>query len=158
MWGLLDLHFQTIYPIGFSDVLLLKAGVYDLGYLKVASPPNSSPAPLCSVRRHAPSLWAPFHPPFGASYRHTSLRRRTSRQTTNSAWLLRWEWHQSESQVWQSVSYYNACWNNVALSTHYNVHSCQANVSVLACYWGNSTSVMSQLCNANYKQLALLQG
>ncbi len=33
---------------------MFKAGVYDLGDLKVASPPHSSPSPLCSVQHHAP--------------------------------------------------------------------------------------------------------
>ncbi len=49
-------------PGWLVNIAVIKAGVYVLGDLKVASPPHSSPSPLCSIWRHAPSLLSSVSP------------------------------------------------------------------------------------------------
>ncbi len=145
---------QTIWP---GAKVRLKAGVYDLGDLKVASPPNSSLSPLSSLLLH---LEPPTDTPPAVE------EQAGGPQTAREFWEgSDTNWEQIISQTKFSDVGLTGMTNckvitmhvetNVAFIAHYSVHSCPANVSVLA---RNAISVMSQLCIATYKQLALLLG
>ncbi len=160
-WGTTDyeIHLKvTIWSLytayDKSLDLKLESAFFEIWKLHLLHTP---PPPLCApsdVMR--PPFWAPFRPPLWASYWHTSSGRRTSRQTTNSVWVLRGQWHQqiisqtkfNDVGVTGMTNHAMHVETNVTLITHYNVHSCQANVSVLACYWGNAKSVMLSINSA----------
>ncbi len=101
---------------------VLKAGVYNLGDMKVASPPNSSP--LCSVRRHAPSPLSLLSTHLLPQKEQADHKQRVSFERGVTSVGVTGMTNCKVIRMHVET--------NVALIAHYNVHSCQANVSVLA--------------------------